>query len=606
MKKLFISFTALLLTAAVVGHASQRAAAATTPIGSLTVDSVVIWGNLLAGLAQRIEVGMHNPSATDYEGRLYLLAYNKGDGRLTTCMDTLFSLKSHSGHSLLLYPSLPEGELELRVTADAEGRQVLGGCEVTVLPLRQLDFRTTFSLDMLTEADDGIQVVYGSRIRGRVRMVNHDGPYYGVHGGAGDDDGLVLWLEDSDSGERIFSRHIADRLEPWAVAEQTFSHDAVFREGGRYALKAGYTMPYGLEPADSLCFTTRSGTNTYWTAEGHVLPLPVGDSQQLTVPAEAVAVDLRGQVLQRPQSLEASPTTEEHSPLSVDASQANPNCLFYLDQTGSIPEGLDEGRNIIRGLEAENIKLTEAYDYYCPLAFRTQFVSFLMKPSYDRPDDELRGRGYSETLVLPFYPRYANLYDVNGGNTMLHSDMLKVLRYYGNDGDSLTIVQLNSISEMHAYEPYILGVYIGSQLLFIGENTTVPVTREAIVRGKDVNFVGTTVARQLPSPAYQYNADDNHFYPSNARIAPFRAYMYSENTASSLYFSDGVWGAEGKPGDATAIDDIPIYDLPIYDLRFDSDVVCDLSGRQLSNSKSSNRQIPKGIYIVGGRKVVVK
>ena len=34
--------------------------------------------------------------------------------------------------------------------------------------------------------------------------------------------------------------------------------------------------------------------------------------------------------------------------------------------------------------------------------------------------------------------------------------------------------------------------------------------------------------------------------------------------------------------------------------------VYDLSGRQLSNSKLSNRQIHKGVYIINGRKVVIK
>lgn len=347
---------------------------------------------------------------------------------------------------------------------------------------------------------------------------------------------------------------------------------------------------------DSLCFTTC----TYWTAEGQVLPLPVGEDQQLVVPAEAVAVDLRG----------------EHSPFTVDASQANPNCLYYLDPEASIPEGLDESRNLVRGLEATSIKLTEDNDYYCPLAFHTQFISFLISPSYDNPDDELRGRGYSETLVLPFYPRYANLYDINGENVMLHADMLKVLSYYGNAGDSLNIVQLNSISQMYAYEPYILGVYIGSRLLFIGENTKVPVTREAVVRGQDVNFVGTTVARHLPLPTYQYNTADSHFYPSTARIAPFRAYMEigEKLSADRLSFSEEVWGTQGNPNESTAISDLSQQE----DTRLAavSDGFADgwsLTGQRISlhteaspSLSTLSSSLKKGIYIIGGRKVVVK
>ena len=590
MKKLILSFLTLLLTMTV--------SADTDTTISLSVDSMVLFGNQLAQLTQQVDIGVHNDTAEDFEGRLWLMAFNQDDGNLTPCLDTLITIKARTARQLLLYTALPEGRLQLRLTTDADGQKCASTCEVTIQPLRKLDMKASFSLDMLSDQ----AVLYGSRIKGMARVVNRDALYYGVRGGKGEDDGIVLWLEDRNSGERLFTKHAANMLQPYGSVETDFAYDAVFRDGARYALKAGYGMPYGLEAIDSLCFTIRTGTCTYWTASGEVLPLPVSeDHTQLVVPAEAVAVDLRG--------WQTSVEGDGASPTAIDASQANPNCLYYLDLTGNLPEGLDENRNIIRGLEAENIKVTEGYDYYCPLAFHTQFISFLMTPSYDNPDDELRGRGYSETLVLPFYPRYVNLYDVNGGNVMLHADMLKVLRYYDNVGDTLNIVQLTSISQMHAYEPYILGVYIGSQLLFIGENTKVPVTQEAIVRGKDVNFVGTTVGRQLPDITYQYSTDDTHFYPSTARIEPFRAYMDIEKDTTSidsLFFSVKVWGAEGKPGDATAIDDIPIYNLPSYNLPFDSDIVCDLSGRQIGNRKAVNRRLPKGIYITGGRMVVVK
>lgn len=339
-------------------------------------------------------------------------------------------------------------------------------------------------------------------------------------------------------------------------------------------------------------------TFSYWTAQGQEISLPAifipsQGVMQLTIPSEAVAVDLR---IQQPIS----------AAFIVDAKQANPNCLYYLNLLDNTPRGLDKKHNVIKGLEAESIKVIEGYDYYCPQAFYTQFISYLMTPSYDNPDDELRGRGYSETLVLPFYPRYANLYDINGRTDMQHAGMLKVLRYYGNAGDSLNIVELNSISQMHAYEPYILGVYIGSQLLFIGENTKVPETHDAIVCGEDVNFVGTTVARQLSMPTYQYSYDDSHFYPSTARIAPFRAYMdMKENSSAvgSLSFSADVWGEQGNPSDAAAIIELPQREeMPAKQRVFS------LSGQRMSD-EHTNQQIPSlrpGIYIVDGRKVIVK
>ena len=604
MKKLILSFFCQLLT---------MAADATT--NDISVDSITIYGNRLAQLTQQVEVGMRNNAATDYEGRLYLLAYNRSDGSLTLCLDTLITITAFGERGRLVgvdlgrltlnvYPVFPEGNLEMRLSTDAEGQQVISTHDISILPLRKLDMKVTFSLDMLTEAN-GENVLYGSRIKGWVRVKNYDADYYGARGGKGDDDGIVLWIEDRDSGERLFTKHIDDKLESYASEDRAFAYDAVFRDGANYVLKAGYGMPYGLETIDSLCFTTRSGTNTYWTAKGEVLPLPLSDEGHLVVPVEAVAVDLRSQ---------QSAIGDLQSP-TIDASQANPNCLYYLDPSGNIPLGLGESLNLVRGLKAESISLTEGYDYYCPLAFHTQLISYLMKPSYDNPDDESRGRGYSETIVLPFRPTHVCLYDINGQTEVLHPDMLKVLRYYGYEADTLNVAALSSLSQMQAYQPYILGVYIGSRLLFTGENTLVPMTGEAIVRGGSIDFVGTTVglrllqrSEALPTNYYVYSPADYSFRQGDADdvIAPFRACLYAADGKSHncLYISKHVWGNSGKPGDSTAIDDID-HSTPTT-----AHSVCDLQGREINHQSSTfnvqSSMLKKGIYITSGRKVVVK
>lgn len=597
MKKLLLPLLGLLL--------AMTADAAMGDASVLKADSISLHGSRLAQLTQHIEACVCNTSGADYEGRLYLQVLDMGSGSLISSLDTLVTVEANGSKSLVFYCALPEGNLKLRLAAAADGRQVLATRDVIIQPLRKLDFLATFSLDMLTESD-GERVLYGSRIRGWVCVENYDTPYYGVNGGTGNDDGVVLWLESED--ERLFTMHIASKLDYWGKAEANFSYDAVFRDGARYILKIGYGMPDGLEAIDSLCFATRSGTNTYWTASGQVLPLPLGAHQQLTIPEEAVAVDLRGQ-------------HTFNTMFSIDVSHSNPNCLYYLDLLDNVPQGLGEERNVVRGLEAENIKLTEGHDYFCPLAFRTQFISYLITPSYNNPDDEVCGRGYSETLVLPFHPSHVNLYDINGngmsrlrtdvgdsvdngGGKVSHEEMLTVLRYYGNVGDSLTVAQLNSVLQMEAYVPYILGIYIGSSLLFIGENTEVPMTSEAIVRGGGIDFIGTTVGLHLLPNFFAFDPDSNRFCQGETDewVPPFHAYMAAFDGAShqQLNISNEAWGSKGNPNDATAI-----HNIDYFRMMNDDTVSCyDLSGRRLSDSHLQS--LPKGIYIVGGRKVVVK
>ena len=568
-----------------------------TATNMLSVDSMKIYGNHLANLSQHLVANIRNNTESGYEGHIYLLALNKSDGSVTTCIDTLFAVSSYNSRTLEFFPALPKGDFELRLSTDADGQQIIGISDITILPLRKLDFKAMLSLDMLAKAEDQY-VLYGNRIHGWVRVENHDDSYFGIHGGKAEDDGIVLWLEDSDTGERFFTKHLAAHLRKDCYMETAFAHDTVLHEGAHYALKVGYGMPYGLEAIDSLCFTAASGTYSYWTFDGQVLPLPVSDVStfpiELVVPAEAVAVDLRGH-----HDSDTSPR--------INTSQANPNCLYYLESQDDVPEGLDEKYNIVKGLEATNIKLTERHDYYCPLAFRTQFISYLMTPSYDNEDSELRGRGYSKTLVLPFTPTHVMLYDINGNTEVLHSDMIQLLRYYGTHADTLNLSRCE-IAQMHPYAPYILGVYIGSSLLFIGENVAVPMTQEAIVRDKLFNFVGTTVARRLTNRCYVYEPEETCFrqYTDDDSVEAFQAYLdavsISDATATTLSISDSAWGPKGNPNNAT----IPTVIKSIKETSNNTATIYDLTGRQIRQPQPVERPLSKGVYIIGGHKVIVK
>ena len=121
---------------------------------------------------------------------------------------------------------------------------------------------------------------------------------------------------------------------------------------------------------------------------------------------------------------------------------------------------------------------------------------------------------------------------------------------------------------MSAYEPYMLGVYIGSRLLFMGEDINVPVTHDAVVAGDTLSFIGTTVRRQLPTGTYMYDNKSESFKQ----------------------------GTQGSPIHNTQLE------APQSDTARHSSRNCyDLQGRE-----AELRRLTKGIYIVGGRKIVVK
>ena len=333
---------------------------------------------------------------------------------------------------------------------------------------------------------------------------------------------------------------------------------------------------------------------TYWTANGSVLPLPLLSGERLQVPAEAVAVDLRG-------------IGQINTVFSMDVSKANPNCLYYLETTDPQLEGLDEGRKVVRGLHAEAVMLSEDYDFLCPLAFQADFITFMMKPT----GEDSYGEGYTETLVLPFQPDQVQFYDINGQADVLHADLFRVLCYAGNRADSLLLSLVDDIQQMQPYVPYMLGVYVNSRLLFQAEDALVPKSCEVAVLAGSYEFRGATVATRYDTPVYLYVPSANCFSLNDEGpvMAPFRACLMKAKEAlpdggdassgvfDILNFSETVWGDDGWPGQA----DNPTHIVrPLVSAQ--SRGLFTLSGQRLGRYQC----LRSGVYVMDGKKVMVK
>lgn len=575
MKKYIIS--TLCLLAALAAHAD-----------GITADSITVYGNLVAMMKQEVRCYVKNKSDKSFEGRWYVLAKNLTTNEVSICGEADINIEAHGYQYLKLRCAFPEGQLLVMLAADKEGQNVIAARRVNISPLAELTMKATLSLEML--ATEGPQhTLYGNQLRGKVTVSIGGKPFYGAADNTTADDGIMLWLEEEATHQRIYTHLLAQQLTDYNMS-RSFDLTLQLSDGAAYTLHVGCGTPAGLRSFCSLSFVVRSAVLSYWTANRQVHPLePSADPQTLCIPAEAVAVDLRGM-----------PFTG--TAYAIDAAEANPNCLYYLNTIQNLPEGLSKQQNIVSGGKATNIRITADCDYLCPLGFQADFISYLTKPQYDDGSGTFGSQGYSETILLPFDVSHASLYDINDETGQLTAEMLKVLRYYGHDGDSLTLSRIGNFSEMQAYTPYILGVYVGSRLLFIGEHTMVPPTRDAIIRGEQISFVGTTVARQVQHAAYQYDPADRHFVlRSRMRVAPFQAYMEDNASASPsnydyLFFNDDAWGADH---------DLPPVPAAISELQHHRQAggtaIYSLSGQQLRQ-----QGLRPGIYLVGGRKVVVK
>ena len=571
MKKLLL--TRLFLTIELTIYAT------TSDNSVLRTDSLAVHGNMLAMMNQQMEVQVFNLSKTnDYEARWYLLRRTENGSDIL--MDTLVNIKAGSDFTLLYYIRLPEGSSDLTLATDENGEHPIAGNMVFITALRKLNIQSEINIQMLS-TENGRNMLNGKSLKGSVRMKSFD-EYKGCREAGDTEDGVWLWLEEVDSKQQVAAIRLATTLGYAQKSTYPFDFTADLSNGVTYALHFGYMAPDGMVKLASQTFTVRTDEITYWTANEQVLPLSAVDGV-LPVPAEAVAVDFRGK-------------SANYASMKIDIADANPNCLYYLDESETMPEGLDTNCNLICGGEAERVQVVENNDYYCPLAFHIKYISYLMKPSYETEDEQFSSRGYSETLVLPFNVGHACIYDVNNVQETLHADMLKVLRYDGNQGDSLKVSPVGSFNQMKAYTPYILGVYVGSRLLFSAEDATVPMTREAIALGQSINFVGTTVAMESSEESFLYDSTSGQFHKGSKHVPPFRAYMERKDLSESferLQFDANIWGERGIPGDehSTSINN------PLF--KRNEQLVYSLAGQRVSHAKS-------GLYIVGGKKKIVK
>ena len=115
-------------------------------------------------------------------------------------------------------------------------------------------------------------------------------------------------------------------------------------------------------------------------------------------------------------------------------------------------------------------------------------------------------------------------------------------------------------------------------------------------------FVGSYVD-EIPGDTYganKYGVDvtgELKKMLATSKTTFYRAFaaLTSAQTAKGITFIDT---------DLSAIDNVNIGQFD--NLQFDDDDIYDLSGRKIINGKWSNDQMPKGIYIYKGRKIVVK
>ncbi len=290
----------------------------------------------------------------------------------------------------------------------------------------------------------------------------------------------------------------------------------------------------------------------------------------------------------------------------------NPNLLLYMeDKTNA----LENVTNVIdlNNMMAERIVLKDdegTNDFYCPLAFTANEISYTHE--YGQETKSGSSQGW-DALTLPFdvvRVEHSQKGEIHPFSTLTLQQII--------DGEkpfwlyAFTSKGFEEADAIHANTPYIISMpnekdlwdnyILKGQVSFRATNAKVYATSEASsVQGNNKTF--TPNYRKETSDDYfllnvsdKYNshAEGSVFAKGRRGTHPFEAYFTTIADVKEFGVFDEV--ASGIRDNSQFI---------IYHSQMDG-AVYDMQGRIIVNGKLSKGKLPKGLYIINGKKVSVK
>lgn len=480
----------------------------------------------------------------------------------------------------------------------------------------QLNLTTTIQLDLQEDVTDGSRYTYCDyetyvSVKGTVTITNND-----------EESILTKTLNEVGPKHGLFKYSIIPRIRDFPE-EDYFSIEGLPDEIKSGETVTGYiNYKIGAQPiadqeyvvevkyidtviATSEPFTFRISTNTYWKSDGTQLPLTVGDDNTLIVPKEATAVDLRGLYYL-------------DTRFKIDVSEANPNCLYYLTFIDYVPKGFTSDANIILEYEANVLSIDSNYDFNGPIPFTAKNAFFTYTPVSESmgPASPVMSQRMSGFIHIPFAAQKAWLAGTNEyhEDSPFYNEDFKVARLWGMDNGTVKFYTVSPDVTLSSLFYYLVYDMKPSPLVFYSENAYININysnnyREIISSHNEVLLTQVSKKpRKADKYTYSWNCDKNCFLlnEEGATIRPYNVTVgvwdnYTNSIVDTGY--DHLFYSIESPGGETAIKSIrrTPEDNAIYSI----------SGQRVGTATYTNGRLctdglKPGLYLVGGKKVVVK
>lgn len=246
---------------------------------------------------------------------------------------------------------------------------------------------------------------------------------------------------------------------------------------------------------------------------------------------------------------------------AVKEGLTNKNALIYVAEGETV--SAENAENVVVGSTCENFTLTEGQAFDAPMAFTAKKVTY----------DRTLSAGNVQTFVLPF------------SFTPGENDLVAALESV--DGSVLTFKRIEDATE--ANKPYLIQTANANALASFKNVNIEPTTGDLTTTVNGVSHIGS-YAELTVTDAYGY-AGGQFVKAGTGTVKPFRTYITIPAGSAAAPKAFDIHFADTETGIATVVTDSK--DQNVYNLQ----------GVRVAKSLNG---LPKGIYIVNGKKTVIK
>lgn len=555
-----------------------------THIGApnLSVTSFSFPGEKKASISQSVDVIIKN-NGDEFYGPLYLFASTTNSKGSYQSRSGVTILEGRSFNTQFTFTPSAAGTYNIWIATDASGNNVIGQSSVVIGPAPS-GTNNLENVQTVLNKTQGSKIL-GNSVKCTASIKNNDSEaFYGI---------VKVWLMVPRSpGSTSYTGVMSIDLQASIASGETANFEYEFSNltiGQKYWIQYYYVDENGntaskITTNPSVGIFTCTAAPEAYQADG---TREVKDVQTNYVLDENVcALNLTG----------VSGVTS--------VTGGNPNTLFIFGENDNVPASL-AGRNVVKGSTAASIMLEDGCDFYSPVTFTATEATYTR--TFAAEEGLTRDYQNWSTLTLPF--------DVSSVTVELNRNDYPIDWFHSGDesgknfwvmdfgSEENGVVNFGHAQNIIAGRPCLLAVpgaawgnandLTGLPITFHGSNVSISGDFRAATTGDNYKMKGV-VAKKTQSNIYVLNAAGNAFTRENsATVDAFRAYFEPTSTAANATMLMMAFGG-GNGGGTTALGVI------------DRETVSNSGWYSLDGQKLNGQPVKKGIYIVNGKKVVIK